>query len=99
MRHRCLGWARRSLWPVFPFSPRTAHSDLPDCPLWPIFPPCTVLGLPTPIPIPNLTRLYFKFGVPIDTAEVQLDLRDEGQCQALYDDIRGVVNKVCGGYG
>lgn len=27
-----------------------------------------MLGVPTPIPIPNLQRLYFKFGQPIDPA-------------------------------
>ena len=67
--------------------------------LVPPLPSPAVLGIPTPIPIPNLTRLYFKFGVPVDTASLQLDLEDEAQCQQLYDGIRATVNQVGEGGG
>ena len=53
-----------------------------------------MLGVPTPIPVPNLTRLYFKFGEPIDTADLSLDLNDEAACQQLYDSIRGTIKQV-----
>jgi hypothetical protein len=52
------------------------------------------LGLPTPIPIPNLNRLYFKFGTPVDTAEVKLDLSNDQECQGLYDHVKDAVNQV-----
>eukprot|EP00798_Chlamydomonas_sp_ICE-L_P021422 gene21422-28386_t len=51
-----------------------------------------VIGVPTPVPIPNLTRLYFKFGKPVDTAAENVDLNSEEACQALYDGVRNTVN-------
>ncbi|GAX74282.1 hypothetical protein CEUSTIGMA_g1731.t1 [Chlamydomonas eustigma] len=51
------------------------------------------LGLPTPIPVPNLNRLYFKFGTPVDTAQVKLDLDNDQECQELYDHIKNSVNQ------
>eukprot|EP00955_Chlamydomonas_euryale_P103978 365535-Chlamydomonas_euryale.AAC.14 len=47
-----------------------------------------LLGLPSPVPVPNLTRLYFKFGEPLDTATLGLDLKDGAACQRVYDGIR-----------
>ena len=54
--------------------------------------PYAVLGLPSPIPIPNLQRLYFKFGAPIDLAT--LNLVDPEQCQYEYDGVKVQVQQV-----
>jgi hypothetical protein len=47
------------------------------------------LGLPTPVPIPNLQRLYFKVCAPIDTAALGLNVRKDAEgWQELYDGIK-----------
>ena len=51
-----------------------------------------MLGLPTPLPIPNLQRLYFMFGDPVDPGS--LNVKDPQQVQALYDGVRGSVEQV-----
>lgn len=54
-----------------------------------------VLGWPSPIPVPNLNRLYFKFSTPIDTAALKQDLKDGAATQELYDHTRAMVEQVC----
>ncbi|WIA33448.1 hypothetical protein OEZ86_006580 [Tetradesmus obliquus] len=50
------------------------------------------LGLPTPVPIPNLQRLYFKVCAPIDTAALGLNVRKDAEAwQELYDGIKATV--------
>lgn len=47
------------------------------------------LGLPTPVPLPNLQRLYFKVCAPIDTTQLGLNVKkDAAGWQELYDGIR-----------
>lgn len=42
-----------------------------------------VVGLPTPIPVPNLQRLYFKFAPPVDPRALGTDIRNAQQvCSA-----------------
>lgn len=49
-----------------------------------LFPVTAVPGtrIPSPLPVSNLERVYFKFGAPVDTAP--LDERDRGACSAAY---------------
>ncbi|GBF88231.1 alpha beta-hydrolase [Raphidocelis subcapitata] len=47
--------------------------------------------IPALIPLPNLQRLYFRIGRPVDTAELGLGAKDAGAWQALYDSIRDEV--------
>eukprot|EP00879_Flechtneria_rotunda_P011456 GHRR01011969.1.p1 GENE.GHRR01011969.1~~GHRR01011969.1.p1 ORF type:complete len:750 (+),score=309.75 GHRR01011969.1:1187-3436(+) len=49
------------------------------------------LGLPTPVPIPRLERLYFKICTPVDTEQLGLGKRDAEGWQRLYDDIKASV--------
>lgn len=53
-----------------------------------------LLGLPSPIPIPNMNRLYFKFSQPIDTVALKQDLQDGAATQELYDHTRAMVEQV-----
>ncbi|GLC71454.1 hypothetical protein PLESTF_001117600 [Pleodorina starrii] len=52
-----------------------------------------VVGIPTPIPIPNLQRLYFQFAPPIDPSALGTDIHDPQQVQELYDSVRGTVTQ------
>ncbi|KAJ9531874.1 hypothetical protein QJQ45_022011, partial [Haematococcus lacustris] len=54
-----------------------------------------VVGIPTPIPVPNLNRLYFKIAPPVDTRQLT-DLRDTAGVQALYDDVKHTVERCMG---
>lgn len=51
------------------------------------------LGLPTPIPVPNLQRLYFKICTPLDTRALKqqrrLGRKDDEAWQELYQDVKG----------
>ncbi|KAG2447181.1 hypothetical protein HYH02_007924 [Chlamydomonas schloesseri] len=51
------------------------------------------LGLPTPIPIPNLQRLYFKFAPPVDPRALGTDIHNPGQVQELYDGVKDTVTQ------
>ncbi|KAF5832325.1 hypothetical protein DUNSADRAFT_11801 [Dunaliella salina] len=51
------------------------------------------LGLPSPIPVPNMNRLYFKFSPPIDTAAMKKDLRNDVVMQQLYNQSRQTVEQ------
>lgn len=47
------------------------------------------LGLPTPVPVPNLQRLYFKICEPIDTRQLGLSLKGDTEgWQQLYDRVK-----------
>ncbi len=50
--------------------------------------------MPTPIPIPNLNRLYFKIAPPIDTTALNLNLKDTEAVGALYGQVRQSVEQV-----
>ncbi|KAG2444441.1 hypothetical protein HXX76_001194 [Chlamydomonas incerta] len=52
-----------------------------------------VVGLPTPIPVPNLQRLYFKFAPPVDPARLGTDIHDPAQVQQLYDGVKATVTE------
>ncbi|GIL73806.1 hypothetical protein Vretimale_5333 [Volvox reticuliferus] len=52
-----------------------------------------VVGLPTPIPIPNLQRLYFQFTPPIDPRALGTNINDPQQVQELYDCVKGRVTQ------
>jgi hypothetical protein len=59
----------------------TYGSDLLACPQLPITKiPGT--NIPSPVPISNLGRVYFKFGQPIDTRA--LDVKDAAACSEVY---------------
>eukprot|EP00798_Chlamydomonas_sp_ICE-L_P025747 gene25747-11410_t len=68
--------------------------DSPFDPKQSVFPITRIpgLGLPFVIPVPNLTRLYFKFGKPVDGQALGIDINNAEQCQDLYEDIKGSVN-------
>lgn len=57
------------------------------------------LGLPTPVPLPNLQRLYFKVCAPIDTTQLGLNVKEDAAgWQELYDGIRatgGQWHELC----
>jgi len=68
------------------------------------------LPIPSPIPLPNLQRLYFRILEPIDTAELGLDPKDAEAWQRLYNAVRDDGALLCfrggghrgvrgGGYG
>ncbi|GLI61318.1 hypothetical protein VaNZ11_003674 [Volvox africanus] len=52
-----------------------------------------VVGLPTPIPIPNLQRLYFQFTPPIDPRALGTNISDPQQVQELYDCVKARVTQ------
>ncbi|EFJ42301.1 hypothetical protein VOLCADRAFT_107348 [Volvox carteri f. nagariensis] len=52
-----------------------------------------VVGLPTPIPIPNLQRLYFQFAPPVDPRALGTNINDPQQVQELYDNVKGTVTQ------
>jgi hypothetical protein len=53
-----------------------------------------LLGLPSPIPLPNLQRLYFKFSPPIDSALLKKELDNKGAMQQLYNGVKTTVEQV-----
>ncbi|PNW88163.1 hypothetical protein CHLRE_01g017100v5 [Chlamydomonas reinhardtii] len=55
-----------------------------------------VVGLPTPIPIPNLQRLYFKFAPPVDPRRLGTDIHNPQQVQQLYDGVKDTVTQCMG---
>ena len=55
------------------------------------------LGLPTPIPVPNLQRLYFKFCTPIDTRTLK-QAKGRGKGDAAWQEIYDGIKKT-GGQG
>lgn len=64
------------------------------------------LGLPSPLPLPNLQRLYFKILPPVDVAAVAAatsgaaaDERGGVAWQELYDDVRHSGAAVAGAGG
>lgn len=50
-----------------------------------------LLGLPSPIPLPNLQRIYFKFSPAIDTLQHAGVDKDPEAAQRLYDGIKAQV--------
>jgi hypothetical protein len=42
------------------------------------------LGIPSLVPVPRFNRIYFKFLPPVDTREIDCDIRDAEQCADLY---------------
>lgn len=51
-----------------------------------------LLGVPTPIPIPNLQRLYFKFAKPVDPTN--MNVRDAEAVAQLYGGVKGTVEEL-----
>ncbi|GFR52573.1 hypothetical protein Agub_g15166, partial [Astrephomene gubernaculifera] len=52
-----------------------------------------VVGLPTPIPVPNLQRLYFRFAPPVDPRALGTDIDNPQQVQELYDGVKSTVTQ------
>ena len=56
-----------------------------------VMPITTIPGtpLPSPVPLSNLGRVYFKFAEPVDTAE--LSVKDATACAAVYGECKARV--------